>query len=184
MVLPRFAELSARNLIEAINNARTITLGKFLTSLSIEHVGEETAHDIANSFGNIEKIRKASFADFNNIYGVGEIVAKSLSDWFSDKHHKILLERLLKEVKIVNPIRRSATGKLSGKAFVLTGTLETLSRDGAKSKIRALGGDVAESVSVKTSYVVAGENPGSKYENAKKLNIHILTEQEFLKMIQ
>jgi len=181
--LPRFAELSAKNLIEAIDGARTITLGKFLTALSIEHVGEETAHDIADAFGGIEKIRKASFEDFNSVYGVGEVVAQSLADWFADEHHVALLNRLLEHVKIENPKKSTAKGKLAGKIFVLTGTLETLDRDEAKSKIRALGGEVAESVSLKTSYVVVGENSGSKYDKAQKLNVPILTEQEFLEMI-
>lgn len=183
LTLPRFAELSAKNLIEAINNARTVTLGKFLTALSIEHVGEETAHDIADQFGSIEKIRKASLEDFNNIYGVGEVVAQSLSGWFSDPHHRALLDRLLTQISIVNPKKSTAKGILADKVFVLTGTLLSLDRDAAKEKIRALGGEIAESVSSKTSFVVAGENPGSKYDKAQKLNVPILTEQEFLKMV-
>lgn len=181
--LPRFAELSAKNLIEAIDNARTITLGKFLTSLSIEHVGEETAHDIAEAFGSIEKIRKATFEDFNNVYGVGEVVAQSLANWFADEHHSALLNRLLLQIKIENPKKGGVKGKLSGLTFVLTGTLPTLGRDEAKDKIRAFGGEIAESVSSKTSYVLAGENPGSKYDKAQKLGIQILNEAEFLKMI-
>lgn len=180
--LPRFAELSAKNLIEAIDSARTIELGKFLTALSIEHVGEETALDIAEAFGSIEKVRKATFDDFNNIYGVGEVVAQSLADWFGDAHHAALLDRLLSEVKIINPTRKTA-GALTGKTFVLTGTLSTLHRDDAKAKIRALGGEIAESVSSKTSYVVAGENPGSKYDKALSLGVTILNEQEFLKLL-
>jgi len=182
--LPRFGDLSSKNLIEAINAARTVALGKFLTSLSIEHVGEETAHDIANAFGNIGRIRKASYDDFNNIYGVGEVVARSLADWFADKHHIALLDRLITEIKIENPKEGSKKGKLSGKTFVLTGTMSSMHRDDAKDKIRELGGEIAESVSSKTSYVVAGENPGSKYDKALSLNIPILTEQNFLKMIK
>ncbi|OHA79443.1 MAG: hypothetical protein A2747_03005 [Candidatus Yonathbacteria bacterium RIFCSPHIGHO2_01_FULL_44_41] len=182
--LPRFAELSAKNFIEAINNARTATLGKFLTALSIPHVGEETAHDIAQTFGSIEKIHEASFEDFNNVYGVGEVVAQSLADWFADEHHSALLDRLLAQVKIVNPQRKASKGKLAGKTFVLTGTLTTLGRDEAKEKVRALGGEIAESVSSKTSYVVAGENPGSKYDKAKSLGVPVLDEKAFLKMLK
>ncbi|MBI5400792.1 MAG: NAD-dependent DNA ligase LigA [Candidatus Yonathbacteria bacterium] len=184
LMLPRFAELSAKNLISAIDNARTITLAKFLTALSIEHVGEETAHDIADAFGSIEKIRHAQFKDFNNVYGVGEVVARLLVDWFADTHHRALLDRLLSQIKVKGMPRGEALrGKLSGKTFVLTGTLATLDRDEAKEKIRALGGEIAESVSSKTSYVVAGENPGSKYDKAQKLGIAVLNEQEFLKML-
>ena len=183
--LPRFAELSAKNLVEAIDNARTVTLGKFLTSLSIEHVGEETAHDIAGAFGSIEKIRKAQFEDFNNVYGVGEVVARSLAGWFADEHHSALLDRLLHQIKVKSMPRGEALlGKLSGQTFVLTGTLVTLSRDTAKEKIRALGGEIAESVSSKTSYVIIGEKPGSKYTKAQVLGVPILTEQKFLEKVK
>ncbi|MBI5077820.1 MAG: NAD-dependent DNA ligase LigA [Candidatus Yonathbacteria bacterium] len=184
LTLPRFAELSAKNLVEAINKARTITLGKFLTALSIEHVGEETAHDIAEVFGSIEKVRRASFEDFNNVYGVGEVVARSLADWFADKHHSALLDRLLAQVKIENRKLKIENRKLAGKTFVLTGTLSTMHRDDAKERIRALGGDIAESVSSKTSFVIAGENPGSKYDKAQKLNVPVLDEKTFLKMLK
>ena len=181
--LPRFAELSAKNLIDAIDKARKVSLAKFVTALSIDHVGEETAEDVAQSFGTIEKIRKASFDNFNAISGVGPIVAESLVSWFSDAHHKALIDRLLAEVKITNPARKTAGGTLSGKTFVLTGTMESMGRDEAKKEIRARGGEIAESVSRKTSYVVAGENPGSKFDKAAALGVRVLTEREFLKML-
>jgi len=184
LTLPRFAKLSAKNLIEAINGARTISLGKFLTALSIPHVGEETAHDVAELFGSIEKIRNASFEDFNKIYGIGEVVAQSLAEWFADDHHTALLDRLLAEVTIERQQSLIVDQKFLGKTFVLTGTLATLGRDEAKEKIRARGGEVVESVSSKTSYVVAGENPGSKIEKAKTLDIPIIDEQEFLEMVK
>lgn len=185
LALPRFAELSAKNLIEAINSARTITLGKFLTSLSIEHVGEETAHDIADHFSTMQKVRTATLEDFNSIYGVGEVVARSLADWFADKHHSALLDRLLMQIKMVNPQKLKAkSSKFDEKTFVLTGTLKTLDRDEAKERIRALGGEIAESVSKKTSFVVAGENPGSKLTKAQSLGVSVLDEQEFLKMLK
>jgi len=182
LALPRFAELSAKNLIEAIDNAREISLGKFLTALSIEHVGEETARDIAEAFGSIEKIRKASFENFNNVYGVGEVVAKSLAEWFADVHHSTLLDRLLAEIKIKTQKPKAKGQMLAGKTFVLTGTLATMHRDDAKEKIRSMGGEISESVSSKTSYVVAGENPGSKYDKALVLGVTVLTEQEFLNL--
>ena len=185
LTLPRFAELSAKNLITAIDKARRITLGKFLTALSVPHVGEETAHDLAERFGSIEKIRGASFEDFNNVYGVGEVVAQSLADWFFDKHHRILLDNLLSHVHVTNPKKiKSETLKLFGKTLVLTGTLLSLSRDEAKARVRALGGEITESVSTKTSYVVAGENPGSKLEKAEKLGVHVLSEKEFLSVLK
>ena len=172
-------------MIESIDKARTVTLGKFLTALSVEHVGEETAHDIADAFGSIEKVRKASFEDFNNVYGVGEVVAQSLALWFADEHHSAVLERLLAEVRIENPKKvKTQNQKLASKTFVLTGTLAALDRDDAKEKIRALGGEIAESVSKKTFAVVAGENPGSKLDKARALGVQILNEAEFLKILK
>lgn len=184
LTLPRFAEKSAENLIESIEQARQITLGKFLTALSIEHVGEETAHDLAEHFGSIEKLRRASFDDFNAIYGVGEVVARSLADWFSDAHHRALLDRLLAHVHIEHQKSKVKSQKLAGKTFVLTGTLFGMSRDEAKEKVRTLGGEISESVSVKTSFVVAGKNPGSKIEKAHTRGVRVIDEGEFLKMLK
>ena len=182
--LPRFAEKSAENLIDAIAKARTITFGKFLTALSIDHVGEETAHDLADAFGDIKKIRHASFEDFNAIYGVGEVVARSLADWFAGVHHSALLDRLLAHVHIQNPEKTTQKkGKLSGKTFVLTGTMPNLGRDDAKARIRAEGGEISESVSVKTTFLVAGENAGSKLAKAKSLGVKIINEAGLLKML-
>jgi DNA ligase (NAD+) len=183
LTLPRFAQLSAKNLVSAIDKSRKVTLGKFLTALSIDHVGEETAMDIAQAFGTILKIRSASSDKFNSIDGVGPIVAKSLVAWFGDKHHAALLDRLLSHVKIINPARKVIEGVFLGSTVVLTGTLGTMSRDEAKKAIRERGGEVAESVSAKTGYVVAGENPGSKYDKAQALGVRILSEKDFLKML-
>lgn len=181
--LPRFAEKSAKNLIESIVHARTVTLEKFLTALSIPNVGEETAHDLAEAFGNIEKIRSATLDDFNAEYGIGDVVAHALVAWFADSHHRSLLERLLTHVRIENPKRVAKKGKLSGMTFVLTGTLASLDRDEAKERIRALGGEISESVSSKTTFVVAGDNPGSKLAKARSLGVRILTEKEFKNML-
>lgn len=181
--LPRFAEKSAKNLIESIVHARTVTLEKFLTALSIPNVGEETAHDLAEAFGNIEKIRSATLDDFNAEYGIGDVVAHALVAWFADSHHRSLLERLLTHVRIENPKRVAKKGKLSGMTFVLTGTLASLDRDEAKERIRALGGEISESVSSKTTFVVAGDNPGSKLAKARSLGARILTEKEFKNML-
>jgi len=183
--LPRFAQKSAENLIEAIDTARNITLGKFLSSLSIEHVGEETAEDIADALGSIEKIRKASFEDFQNIYGVGDVVAHSLVSWFKDSSHALLLNRLLSHVHIKNPNKlKIKNGKFAGQTAVLTGTLTKMSRDEAKTRIRALGGEISESVSSKTNFVIAGDNPGSKLDKARSLGVRILDETEFLNLLK
>ncbi|MCC7004477.1 NAD-dependent DNA ligase LigA [Candidatus Nomurabacteria bacterium] len=181
--LEGFAEKSADNLIVAIEKARNVSLPRFLIGLSINQVGEETAYDIASSFGNIKNIQKAKIEDFQKINGVGGVVAQSLFDWFNDKENIKLLDNLLKEVNITNEIVKRGEGKFSGKTFVLTGTMKTLSRDEATAKIRQFGGEVSSSVSAKTSFVVVGENPGSKLDKAKKLNVKILNEEEILEML-
>lgn len=181
--LEGFAELSAKNLIESIAARRKIPLDRFLISLSIPQVGEETARDIAEHFGMLEKVRSASAEELEAINGVGGIVAHSVYDWFRDREHTKTLEALLKEVTVEKG-KAKEVGTLSGKTFVLTGTMEALSRDEAEVKIRALGGKTSGSVSSKTSYVVAGENAGSKYEKAKELGVQILSEQEFLAFLK
>jgi DNA ligase (NAD+) len=181
--LEGFKEKSANNLIEAISKAKKVTLPRLIISLSIPQVGEETAYDISNSFGSIEKISKAKEEDFAIVYGVGDIVAKSLVEWFGNSENKKILEELLKCVEVENPKQDGTKKIFTGKTFVLTGTMEKLSRIEAEEKIRSLGGDVSSSVSKKTTYVVAGENAGSKLDKAKELGVQVLTEGEFLKML-
>jgi len=181
--LPRFAEKSVDNLLASIEKAREVTLAKFLVGLSISQVGEETAIDLAKHFGTIEKINNSSFDELQNLDGVGPIVAKALTDWFADKNNQKVLNNLLKEVqieKITNNISNNLNSKLKGKSFVITGTLSSMSRDEAKDKIRTLGGDVSESISAKTSYLVAGDNAGSKLEKARKLGVKVLSEKDFM----
>jgi DNA ligase (NAD+) len=185
LLLPRFAEKSVDNLLSSIENSRKVTLNRFIVSLSIPQVGEETAIDLANNFKNLENIRKADVAELERINGVGEIVGRSVYEWFSDKENKKLVDRLLKQVKIETVKNETEkAGKLSGKSFVVTGSLFSMSRDEAKDKIRALGGDISESVSSKTSYLVVGENPGSKFDKAKKLGVEILDESKFINLIK
>lgn len=183
LALPRFAEKSVDNLLSSIEKSRKISLPKFIVALSIPQVGEETAEDLAKHFKNIEKIRTAKFEDFDSIENVGPIVSKSLADWFAEKNNQKLLDRLLKQVEILEIVSGKEVQKLSGKTFVLTGTLKTMSRDEAKEKIRTLGGDVSSSVSTKTDYVVVGEEAGSKLDKAEELGVKILSEEEFLKII-
>ncbi len=183
--LPRFAEKSVDNLLASVEKARQVSLAKFLVGLSISQVGEETAIDLAKHFGSIEKLRESSFDDLQSLDGVGPIVAQAMVDWFADKNNKKLLDNLLKQVQIQKtPAPTQGEGKkLSGKSFVITGTLSGMSRDEAKDKVRALGGDVSESISSKTSYLVAGENAGSKLGKAQKLGVKVLNEKEFLGLI-
>lgn len=184
LALPRFAEKSVDNLLASVEKARKVTLPRFLASLSIPQVGEETAYDLAKNFGNIKKIVSAKYAELESIDGIGPIVAKSLTDWFSDKGNIALVERLLSHVT-VEQVKKIDVSKLplAGKSFVLTGTLSTLSRSEAGQKIRALGGDVSSAVSKNTSFVVAGESAGSKLDMAERLGVKILREKDFLGML-
>jgi DNA ligase (NAD+) len=182
--LERFAEKSAENLIKSIQEKKEIPLSKFIYSLGIRNVGEETAIDLAKHFGSIKKIKEAELENFESILDIGPVVSKSIYEWFHDRENVKFLEKLQKNIKIVAPEHRKGDQKLQEKTFVLTGSLESMSRDEAKAKIRELGGDTAESVSSKTSYVVVGSEPGSKAEKAKQLGVVILEEKEFLNLIK
>lgn len=187
--LPRFAEKSVDNLLKSIERAREVTLPRLIIGLSIPNVGEETAYLLAQNFSHfVETTRGKQFSiakeDLENIEGVGPIVAQSIVDWFADRENQKLLERLLKQVKIISDSKlETRNSRLDGLTFVLTGTLQSMGRNEAKDKIRNLGGNVSSSVSKETNYVVAGENPGSKYDKALELRVKILNESEFLELL-
>lgn len=183
LTLPRFAEKSAENIIEAIQARKEIFLPRFITALSIPNVGEETAEDLAEKFGTLENIENATKEELENISGIGGVVAESVYQWFREKENKDLVRRLLKHVTILRLHKKKAT-PFSGQSFVLTGSLSSMSRDEAKQKIKDLGGDVVGSVSKNTSYLVAGEDPGSKYEKAQEFGVEVLDEDEFLRLIK
>lgn len=183
--LDRFAEKSAENLIAAIEKSKNTTLNRFVYALGIHHVGEETALRLAKHFGSLEKIMGASLEELKKVNDVGPAVAESIGEWFGEKENIQLVESLLANgVKIKSLPVPSGQQKLAGLTFVLTGSLETMSRDEAKQKIRALGGEMSESVSKKTSYVVVGAEPGSKYEKARELGVKILEEKDFLELVR
>ena len=182
--LERFAEKSADNLIGAIKRSKKITLGKFIFALGIRHIGEETALDLGKILGDLNKFKKITKEELKIIDGVGPKVAESIAAYFRNENNLKLLDDLLKTgVEIIPENEKHQTQKLKGLSFVLTGTLQSLSRDQAKNKIRALGGSVSSSVSQDTNYVVAGKKPGGKSEKAKKLEVKIIGEEEFLKMV-
>ncbi|MEI7777772.1 MAG: NAD-dependent DNA ligase LigA [bacterium] len=185
--LEGFKEKSVTNLLEAIEKARDVSLARFIISLSIPQVGEETANDLAVHFKTLDSLREASVEEMQAINGVGDVVAESIYSWFRDGINKEAVQKLLKQVRIKHEDSVRTTSKkqtLSGKTFVLTGTLPTLERDEAKEKIRVLGGNVSSSVSAKTDYVVVGESAGSKYDKAVELGVTILDEDEFLKLLE
>ncbi len=181
--LEGFAEKSAQLAVAAIEKGKQTTLARLLVALSIPHVGEEVARVLAEQFGSIDRLRKARFEEIVRVHGLGDVVARSVGDWFADRANAATLDRLLKHLSIAPVARRASGGSLTGKTFVLTGTLSRMTRDEAKQAIRDRGGKIVESVSKKTDYVVAGTDPGSKFDAARALNIKVLNEAEFAKLI-
>jgi DNA ligase (NAD+) len=181
--LPRFAEKSAEKLLAGIAARKKITLDKFLVALSIPQVGEETAFDVAQHFGKLQKIQAASLEDLMAVPQVGPIVAQSVFEWFRDAENKKLVAQLLEHVAVLPVEKVTKNLPLINQTFVLTGTLTSLSRDAAKQLIKDAGGKVAGSVSKLTTYVVAGDEVGSKLDKAQALGVKILTEKEFLALL-
>ena len=190
----RFAEKSASNLISSIKNKKEVTLARFLYSLGILHVGEETSIDLAKYFSKKAKIKtpkdildimkEETQESLESLEDIGPKVAESIVSYFSDHHNVEFLQKLDSAGIIIKSPKISLQKQvLLGKIIVPTGELENFTRESIKEKIRELGGDVSSSVSKKTDFVLAGENAGSKYDKAKKLGVKIIDENEFLKMI-
>lgn len=190
LALPRFGEKSADNVIEAIEKARKVSLPRFLASLSISQVGEETAYDIAGYCSKNEvdgkeamkRIMKTKQEEFESINGVGPIVAKSISGWMSEESNKKVVNDLLRQVEI-QKMETDGVKKFNGMTFVFTGTMPNLDRDEAQNMVRENGGQVSSSVSKKTSYVVAGDEAGSKLDKARELGVKVIDEKGFLSLI-
>lgn len=180
--LERFGEKSAENIVDSIKHRKKVTLPKFIFALGIPHVGEETGFDLAQRFGSVEKIMSASQEEINAISNIGEVVARSVYDWFENKANKDLVKDLIKAGIKIETIKIKTT-PLTGKSVVVTGSLEKMSRDEAKEAVRVAGGDWVSSVSKNTDYVVVGDSPGSKAEKAEKLGVKIINEKDFLKLL-
>ena len=175
--LPGFAEQASSKLVEEIQSRRNIQLDRFINSLGIRHIGEETARDLVAAFGTFEKFCNATKEELTAIDGVGEVAADSIVEFFADSHEARRLYNLLETVTVMHAAKKAA-GKLSGTSWVLTGALGSLSREEAKAAIRERGGEVSESVSKNTTYLVAGADPGSKFDKAKKLGVRIIDEEK------
>ncbi len=183
--LERFAEKSTKNLISSIQSKKEISLQRFIYALGIRNVGAETARDLADRFESMENLEKADFQNLEKIRDIGPIVSKSIADWFSEDKNKKLISKLKRAgIKIVYEKPKLKTQKLKAKTFVFTGELDTMSREQAKEEVVKLGGEATESVSKNTSFVVVGENPGSKMQKAEKLGVKILGEEDFLNLIK
>ena len=183
LALDRFAEKSARNLINAIVQSKHPPLEKLLFALGIRHVGEHVAKILVKEFGTLERISAATAEELSAIESIGPTIAESMAGFFREPHNRKIIAKLSKAG--VRPQERmvKAGAPLAGKTFVFTGGLEKFSRDGAKELVESLGGNVSSAVTKKTDYVVAGADPGSKYDRAVKLDLPILDEAAFLKLI-
>ncbi len=180
--LDRFAETSAEKLLAAIAQKKQPPFERFLFGLGIRHVGSQTAVDLAGRFEAIERLRHATIDELRAIAGIGVVVAESVVAWFADEDNNLLLDKFTK-LGVV-PVFEKKTGVLSGKRFVVTGTLQSMSRDEAAGKIRALGGIFQTSVAKDTDYLVAGGKVGaSKLKKAESYGTKIVTEQEFVELL-
>jgi DNA ligase (NAD+) len=177
------ADKSADNVIAAIERSRRPSLGRLIYALGIRHVGRHVADVLAGHFGDLDRLVKASFEEVRDVAGIGPTIAQSVVEFFAQPGTRALLKKL--RAAGVHPEAEAgpSTGRLAGKTFVFTGTLEHLSRREAAERVAAQGGTVAENVGARTSYLVAGEAPGSKLDRAKRLGVAVLDERDFLQLL-
>ena len=189
--LERLGDKSAQNLIDALNKSKTTTLPRFIAALGIRHVGEATAKQLAEHPGRFKPIMEADQAVLEadqavleDIRDIGPEVAQSIAHFFSQPHNRAVVKKLRRAGVNFPTVTDRQEDSLSGKTFVLTGTLESLSRSEAQQRIEALGGKATSGVSKKTNYVVAGSDPGAKRDKAERLGITILSEKGFLDLLE
>jgi DNA ligase (NAD+) len=185
--LERMAQKSAENLVKGVENSKNISFERVLFALGIRYVGETVAKKLAKHYKNIDALSQATLMNLILVDEIGDRIAQSVIDFFENKENEIIVERLKKhgvQFEIVEKVNPNATNKLSGKSFVVSGIFEKFSRDDLKKAIEDNGGKVGSSISAKTDYVVAGDNMGpAKLEKANKLNIPIISEDDFMKLI-
>ena len=175
---------AAKKLHDAIKASREQDLGRLIYALGIRQVGAKTGKVLATHFGNMDALMNASVEELTQVSDVGEVTARNINGWFTQPQSQNLIQRL-REAGVNFESKRSVTDtRFAGKTFVLTGALTRFTREEATEKIELFGGKASGSVSKKTSYVVVGENAGSKERKARELGIPILSEEEFLEMIQ
>lgn len=181
--LEGFAELSSQKLVKEIQSHREVPLDRFIYALGIRHVGIQTARDIAAHVGTIKAFRALTVERLLEVDGIGEVVAQSIQEYLEDPQECTRLDDLLERIEIKSIAKPQENLPLTGTTWVITGALDSLSREEAKERILALGGHVSESVSKKTSFVVVGAEAGSKYDKAVALGVPILDEEAFLKKL-
>jgi DNA ligase (NAD+) len=182
--LDRMAEKSATNIVEAIEASKEVDLHRFINVLGIRHVGWHLASVLADTFDDLKAIMDADFEKLISINEIGPEVAGSIVAFFKEGKNRGLIDRLFDVGIKIRPREAKSSGKFSGMTFVLTGGLSSMARHEAEDKIAALGGRATSSVTKNTDYLVAGENPGSKFDKAKELGVNIISEDEFIKMIE
>ena len=183
--LERMADKSAQNILDSIERSRHTTLDRLINGLGIRHVGEHTARQLAIRFGDIEVLMDASEDQLCSVRDIGPEVARSVRDNFAEPRNRDAVKRLLKHLQVkVPPVAASGRGPLHDKSVVLTGTLESMTREDAERKVLAAGGRVTSSVSRKTDFVVAGADPGSKLRKATDLGVRTLDEREFVELLE
>ena len=185
--LDRMAQKSAENLVKGVENSKNIPFESVLFALGIRFVGETVAKKLAKHYKNIDALRQATLMDLILVDEIGERIAQSVIDFFENNENKIIIERLKSygvQFEIVEKINPNATEKFLGKTFVVSGVFSTFSRDELKNAIEDNGGKVGSSISAKTDFVVAGDNMGpAKLEKATKLNVAIISEDQFITML-
>ena len=182
--LERMGDKSAENVIAALEKSKQTTLPRFIYALGIREVGEATALALARHFGALDPIMDATAEILEQVPDVGPVVARHITGFFAEAHNRKVIARLQKAGITWPAITSTGTSPLAGKTFVLTGTLESMTRDEAKERLQSLGARVSGSVSAKTDYVVAGADPGSKLDKARDYNVTVMEENEFLKLVK
>jgi len=182
--LDRMGSKSSSKLIHALDKSRTTTLDRFIYALGIRDVGETTARTLAKHFKSFELIQQATADELETISDVGPIIAKNIHSFFQQAHNMEIIQRLFAAGIHWDSNHDEKNQIFDGLSFVLTGSLQKMTREDAKQKLYSLGAKVSGSVSKKTNYVVYGDNPGSKYGKALKLGVETITEESFLQMIR
>jgi DNA ligase (NAD+) len=182
--LDRFADKSAQNILDEIENSKKLPLDRVIYGLGIRMVGERTAQFLAEHFGSMEALEQANVEELQNVDEVGPRIAESIVEFFSIAANRKLVERLREAGLTLKGQKKERGTKLAGKTFVLTGTLAHFTRDEAKKMIEDAGGKVTGSVSKKTDYVVAGADAGSKLDKAKEVGVAVIDEQEMQNLLK
>jgi len=182
--LERFAEKSAANLEAEIERSKKVTFDRFINALSIRHVGERLAQILAENFSTLEELMGATVESLINIHTVGAEITKSIVHFFELERNRDLIKKMLESgIEIQHAGKTKLSEKFAGRSFVFTGALETMTRDEARNLAKSHGARAASSVTKKTDYVVVGKDPGSKHDKAVSLGVEVLTEEEFLNLV-